>query len=221
PAPPRRLPCKQAPSHPLPAQTFRGEAAEGLHQLGEAQVVLAGESLRLLAAQRGHQGHERVLDELLHRLHALGHLPAAGPAPLRSRSPARPPPPPAPSAPNRLTRSGRDRATRTPSATKSTPPAPQRSPRAAILSLNRDYSPIPAASATAHVMRWKYCPICRLIPGGDPSYFSRNFIRHLQLRHTFNHEDYIDINIVEEALIENILYQSFLEYMQVNHPNST
>nr|XP_005280067.1 E3 ubiquitin-protein ligase RNF125 [Chrysemys picta bellii] len=68
---------------------------------------------------------------------------------------------------------------------------------------------------------YTYCPICRLIPGGDPSYFSRNFIRHLQLRHTFNHEDYIDINIVEEALIENILYQSFLEYMQVNHPNST
>lgn len=52
---------------------FRGEAAEGLHQLGEAQAVLAGEPLRLLAAQRGHQGHERVLDELLHRLHALGH----------------------------------------------------------------------------------------------------------------------------------------------------
>ncbi|XP_044858796.1 E3 ubiquitin-protein ligase RNF125 [Mauremys mutica] len=66
-----------------------------------------------------------------------------------------------------------------------------------------------------------YCPICRLIPGGDPSCFSRNFIRHLQLRHTFYHEDYIDINIVEEVLIENVLHQSFLEYVQVNHSNST
>nr|XP_048693135.1 E3 ubiquitin-protein ligase RNF125 [Caretta caretta] len=66
-----------------------------------------------------------------------------------------------------------------------------------------------------------YCPICRLIPGENPSYFSRNFIRHLQLRHTFYHEDYIDINIVEEALIENVLHQSFLEYVHVNHPNST
>ncbi|XP_038249340.1 E3 ubiquitin-protein ligase RNF125 isoform X2 [Dermochelys coriacea] len=31
----------------------------------------------------------------------------------------------------------------------------------------------------------------------------------------------VDINIVEEALIENVLHQSFLEYVHVNHPNST
>ncbi|XP_067402096.1 E3 ubiquitin-protein ligase RNF125 [Emydura macquarii macquarii] len=66
-----------------------------------------------------------------------------------------------------------------------------------------------------------YCPICRLISGGELSYFSRNFIKHLQLRHTFYYEDYIAINKVEEALIENVLDQSFLEYVHVNHPNST
>ncbi|KAM9163466.1 LOW QUALITY PROTEIN: E3 ubiquitin-protein ligase RNF125-like [Pangshura tecta] len=65
------------------------------------------------------------------------------------------------------------------------------------------------------------CPICHVIPGGDPSYFSKNFIRHLQCRHTFHHEDYIDLNIVEEVLTENVLHQSFLEYVQMNHPNST
>lgn len=80
-------PCKQQRA-PLTAPTFRGEAAEGPDQLGEAEVVPAGEPLRLLAAQRGHQGHERVLDELLHRLHALGHRRRR-----RSRAPETAPPP--------------------------------------------------------------------------------------------------------------------------------
>lgn len=77
---------------------FRREAAEGLHQLGEAQVVPAGQPLRLLAAQRGHQGHERVLDELLHRLHALCHLrrrrgARTGPVTSFRRAPLLPPRP--------------------------------------------------------------------------------------------------------------------------------
>ncbi|XP_025928618.1 E3 ubiquitin-protein ligase RNF125 [Apteryx rowi] len=66
-----------------------------------------------------------------------------------------------------------------------------------------------------------YCPICHLTPGRDPAYCSRNFIRHLQLRHTFYYEDCIDINVVEEILTERVLDRSFLEYVHVNHPNST
>ncbi|KAM6278278.1 E3 ubiquitin-protein ligase RNF125 [Spheniscus humboldti] len=65
------------------------------------------------------------------------------------------------------------------------------------------------------------CPICCLTPGRDPSYFSRNFISHLQLRHTPHYEDYIDINTVGEVLVERVLDGSFLEYVHVNHPNST
>ncbi|XP_009329751.1 PREDICTED: E3 ubiquitin-protein ligase RNF125 [Pygoscelis adeliae] len=64
------------------------------------------------------------------------------------------------------------------------------------------------------------CPICCLTPGRDPSYFSRNFISHLQLRHTPHYEDYIDINTVGEVLVERVLDGSFLEYVHVNHPNS-
>ncbi|XP_062836486.1 E3 ubiquitin-protein ligase RNF125 [Anolis carolinensis] len=63
------------------------------------------------------------------------------------------------------------------------------------------------------------CPICRLHPSGGPSYYSRNFIRHLQLRHTFYYEDYIDIDVVEEVLIERVLDQSFLDYVHVNSSN--
>ncbi|XP_058032566.1 E3 ubiquitin-protein ligase RNF125-like [Ahaetulla prasina] len=65
-----------------------------------------------------------------------------------------------------------------------------------------------------------YCPICRLLPGGGPSYYIRNFIRHLQLRHTFYYEDYIDINIVEEVLIERVLDRSVLDYVHVNNPGT-
>lgn len=35
------------------------------------------------------------------------------------------------------------------------------------------------------------CPIYCLTPGTDPTYFIRNFIRHLQPKHTFHYEDYI------------------------------
>uniref|UniRef100_A0A803TAQ5 RING-type E3 ubiquitin transferase n=1 Tax=Anolis carolinensis TaxID=28377 RepID=A0A803TAQ5_ANOCA len=51
------------------------------------------------------------------------------------------------------------------------------------------------------------CPICRLHPSGGPSYYSRNFIRHLQLRHTFYYEDYIYecISVIEEALFSTVL----------------
>ncbi|XP_048363272.1 E3 ubiquitin-protein ligase RNF125 [Sphaerodactylus townsendi] len=65
-----------------------------------------------------------------------------------------------------------------------------------------------------------YCPVCRLLPDGDQSYYSSNFIRHLELRHTFYYEDYIDINIVEEALIGRVLNQTFSEYVHVNNPNT-
>lgn len=64
-----------------------GEAGEGPQQLGEAQVVEAGEPLGVVAAERGHAGHEGVRDELVHRLHALGHRSRPGPA-----AAARPPP---------------------------------------------------------------------------------------------------------------------------------
>ncbi|KAM6318613.1 LOW QUALITY PROTEIN: E3 ubiquitin-protein ligase RNF125 [Aegotheles albertisi] len=78
------------------------------------------------------------------------------------------------------------------------------------------------------------CPICYLTPGRDPSYFSRNFIRHLQLRHRLHYVDYIasngicklldliflcDINTVGVLLLERGLDGSFLEYVHVSHPN--
>ncbi|KAG8570951.1 hypothetical protein GDO81_011482 [Engystomops pustulosus] len=62
------------------------------------------------------------------------------------------------------------------------------------------------------------CPICHLMPGGDPSYNS-SFLSHLHARHSIYYENYIDINIVEEALIERVLDLSMLHFMR--HSNRT
>ncbi|XP_040288110.1 E3 ubiquitin-protein ligase RNF125 [Bufo bufo] len=57
------------------------------------------------------------------------------------------------------------------------------------------------------------CPICHLMPGGDSSYNS-SFLKHLHARHSIYYENYIDINIVEEALIERVLDLSLIHFMR-------
>ncbi|XP_063779717.1 E3 ubiquitin-protein ligase RNF125 isoform X1 [Pseudophryne corroboree] len=57
------------------------------------------------------------------------------------------------------------------------------------------------------------CPICHMMPGGDSSYTS-SFLKHLHARHSIYYENYIDINIVEEALIERVLDLSLIHYMR-------
>uniref|UniRef100_A0A2I2YRG8 Uncharacterized protein n=1 Tax=Gorilla gorilla gorilla TaxID=9595 RepID=A0A2I2YRG8_GORGO len=64
-----------------------------------------------------------------------------------------------------------------------------------------------------------FCPLCRLIPDENPSSFSGSLIRHLQVSHTLFYDDFIDFNIIEEALIRRVLDRSLLEY--VNHSNTT
>ncbi|XP_075069569.1 E3 ubiquitin-protein ligase RNF125 [Mixophyes fleayi] len=61
------------------------------------------------------------------------------------------------------------------------------------------------------------CPICHLMPGGDLSYTS-SFLKHLNARHSVYYEDYIDINIMEEGLIERVLDISVIQY--VRHSDS-
>ncbi|KAM4688102.1 E3 ubiquitin-protein ligase RNF125 [Discoglossus pictus] len=57
------------------------------------------------------------------------------------------------------------------------------------------------------------CPICRLMPGGDSSY-TTSFVKHLHARHSVDYENYIDINIVDEAIIERVLDFSLLQYIR-------
>lgn len=75
-------------------RTFRSEARKGLEELREAEVVEAGEPLGFVAAQRGDAGNEGVGDELLHRLHALGHDRGRAPGLRPASEPSLPQPPP-------------------------------------------------------------------------------------------------------------------------------
>lgn len=55
------------------ACTFGSQPTERPQQLRETQIVFACHCLGVVAAQHGHHGHERVLDELLHRLSTPSH----------------------------------------------------------------------------------------------------------------------------------------------------
>uniref|UniRef100_A0A2K6D0Z3 E3 ubiquitin-protein ligase RNF125 n=1 Tax=Macaca nemestrina TaxID=9545 RepID=A0A2K6D0Z3_MACNE len=76
------------------------------------------------------------------------------------------------------------------------------------------YGPLQELEETA-----AFCPLCRLIPDENPSSFSGSLIRHLQVSHTLFYDDFIDFNIIEEALIRRVLDRSLLEY--VNQSNAT
>lgn len=64
-----------------------------------------------------------------------------------------------------------------------------------------------------------FCPLCHLLPNESPSTFNGSLIRHLQVSHTLFYDDFIDFDIIEEALIRRVLDRSLLEY--VNHSNTT
>ncbi|XP_005372808.2 PREDICTED: E3 ubiquitin-protein ligase RNF125 [Chinchilla lanigera] len=64
-----------------------------------------------------------------------------------------------------------------------------------------------------------FCPLCRFLPNENPGTFQGSLIRHLQVNHTLFYGNFIDFNIIEEALIQRALDQSLLEY--VNHSDTT
>ncbi|KAM8967628.1 E3 ubiquitin-protein ligase RNF125 [Pelodytes ibericus] len=57
------------------------------------------------------------------------------------------------------------------------------------------------------------CPICHLIPGGDASY-RRSFIKHLHVRHSTYYDNFIDIDIVEEVVVERVIDFSLIHWLR-------
>ncbi|KAM3929177.1 E3 ubiquitin-protein ligase RNF138 [Leptodactylus fuscus] len=52
------------------------------------------------------------------------------------------------------------------------------------------------------------CPICVSLPGGDPAQTTKNFVAHLNLRHQFNYEDYMNVNLDEDAQFQAAVEKS-------------
>ncbi|KAK6308805.1 hypothetical protein J4Q44_G00202680, partial [Coregonus suidteri] len=52
------------------------------------------------------------------------------------------------------------------------------------------------------------CPVCVSLPHGNPNQISRNFIRHLNLRHCYYAEDYTNIHQTDTLNVQYAIIES-------------
>ena len=52
------------------------------------------------------------------------------------------------------------------------------------------------------------CPICLVMPWGDPNYVSRDFLSHLTMRHRCNYEEICDFEADEETMLRRAMEES-------------
>nr|XP_015195014.1 PREDICTED: E3 ubiquitin-protein ligase RNF138-like isoform X1 [Lepisosteus oculatus] len=60
------------------------------------------------------------------------------------------------------------------------------------------------------------CPICAATSWGNPSYYSTNFIGHLNQRHRFSYDNYTNTRVDEDALFHLAVEQSVRHSLQNN-----
>jgi len=60
------------------------------------------------------------------------------------------------------------------------------------------------------------CPVCASMPWGDPEQPSIDFIGHLNLRHKFEYDNYVDLNASEEDMVEKALADSINQLLKMN-----
>lgn len=55
------------------------------------------------------------------------------------------------------------------------------------------------------------CPICASMPWGNPNQKSGNFVHHLNLRHKFEYDTFVDYQEDEDVILQQVLAQSIQE----------
>ena len=54
------------------------------------------------------------------------------------------------------------------------------------------------------------CPICAVMPWGDPSYVTSNLLRHLKTRHKFDYDTFIDFELNEQEMLNKVIEASLI-----------
>jgi hypothetical protein len=54
----------------------------------------------------------------------------------------------------------------------------------------------------------KVCPVCKAMPWGNENQISSNFMLHLNVRHKFEYDHYVDFNMDEEISLKSVLQKS-------------
>ncbi|XP_048728714.1 E3 ubiquitin-protein ligase RNF166-like [Ostrea edulis] len=52
------------------------------------------------------------------------------------------------------------------------------------------------------------CPVCSAMPWGDPNYCSPDIVHHLNIRHKFEYDTYVDFNQDEDEMLRQALHAS-------------